>query len=159
MYKIYKKKGKEIKQKSKNEEGITLVALIITIIVLLILAGVTLAMVMGDSGIFGKANSAKENTQIETAKEILKMKVLENELYKETNDAEAKTDEELLNPVKEKLIQDGYTINEDNTITIGEETIDIPEEIASISTGWDEDGIVVTAKDIQINQKIITAKR
>lgn len=40
-------------------------------------------------------------------------------------------------------------INEDNTITIGEETIDIPEEIASISTGWDEDGIVVTAKDIQ----------
>ena len=41
-----------MKQKLKREKGITLVALVITIIVLLILAGVTLAMVMGDSGIF-----------------------------------------------------------------------------------------------------------
>ncbi len=38
--------------------GITLIALIITIIILLILAGVTLSMVMGDSGIFSKANNA-----------------------------------------------------------------------------------------------------
>ena len=41
-----------MKQKLKNERGITLVALVITIIVLLILAGVTLSMVMGESGIF-----------------------------------------------------------------------------------------------------------
>ena len=53
-----------MKQKLKNEKGITLVALVITIIVLLILAGVTLSMVMGDSGIFGKSNSAKEKTQL-----------------------------------------------------------------------------------------------
>lgn len=54
-----------MKQKFKNEKGITLVALVITIIVLLILAGVTLSMVMGDSGIFGKANSAKQNYQMQ----------------------------------------------------------------------------------------------
>ena len=118
-----------------SNSAITLVALVITIIVLLIIAGVTLAMVMGDSGIFGKASNAKENTQIETAKEIIKTQVLENELYKKTNDSEAKTDEELLAPVKEKLIQEGYTINEDDTITIGERTINIPEEIANVSSG------------------------
>ena len=62
--------------------AITLIALIITIIVLLILAGVTLNMVMGESGIFNKANSAKEQTQKSTAEEIIKLAVLENEANK-----------------------------------------------------------------------------
>lgn len=115
--------------------GITLIALIITIIILLILAGVTLSMVMGESGIFGKANKAKEQTQIANAKEIIRTAVLENEVYKNTGDANAKNDTKLLDPVKEKLQQEGYTINDDNTITIGETTINIPYEIASASTG------------------------
>lgn len=115
--------------------GITLIALIITIIILLILAGVTLSMVMGESGIFGKANKAKEQTQIANAKEIIRTAVLENEVYKNTGDANAKNDTKLLDPVKEKLQQEGYTINDDNTITIGETTINIPDEIASASTG------------------------
>ena len=115
--------------------GITLIALIITIIILLILAGVTLSMVMGESGIFGKANKAKEQTQIANAKEIIRTAVLENEVYKNTGDANAKNDTDLLDPVKEKLQQEGYTINDDNTITIGKTTINIPGEIASASTG------------------------
>ena len=115
--------------------GITLIALIITIIILLILAGVTLSMVMGESGIFGKANKAKEQTQIANAKEIIRTAVLENEVYKNTGDINAKSDTDLLEPVKEKLQQEGYTINDDNTITIGKTTINIPDEIASASTG------------------------
>ena len=39
----------------KNNEGITLIALIITVIVLLILVGVTIATLMGDNGILTKA--------------------------------------------------------------------------------------------------------
>ena len=54
----------------KSNSAITLIALIITIIVLLILAGVTLSMVMGESGIFSKANNASEQTKISNAKEI-----------------------------------------------------------------------------------------
>ena len=115
--------------------GITLIALIITIIILLILAGVTLSMVMGDSGIFSKANNASEQTKIANAKEIIRTAVLENEVYKNTGDANAKSDTDLLDPVKEKLQQEGYTINDDNTITIGKATINIPDEIASASTG------------------------
>ena len=52
----------------KKINGITLISLIITIIILLILAGITLAMVIGNSGIFNKANLAKqeyENAQKE----------------------------------------------------------------------------------------------
>ena len=42
-----------------KESGITLIALVITIIVLLILAGVTIAMVVGDNGILTRAREAK----------------------------------------------------------------------------------------------------
>ena len=41
-----------------NERGITLVALVVTIVVLLILAGITITYVLSDNGIFGKANDA-----------------------------------------------------------------------------------------------------
>lgn len=130
-----KKMQTKMYKKINSDTAITLVALVITIIVLLILAGVTLSMVMGESGIFGKANKAKEQTQIANAKEIIRTAVLENELYKNTGDVNAKSDTELLDPVKEKLQQEGYTINDDNTITIGKTTINIPDEIASASTG------------------------
>jgi len=45
----------------RKENGVTLVALVITIIVLLILAGVTISMVMGDDGILGNAESAAKD--------------------------------------------------------------------------------------------------
>ena len=46
----------------KNERGITLVALVVTIVVLLILAGITIMYVMSDNGVFGKAQQAKTDT-------------------------------------------------------------------------------------------------
>ena len=46
----------------KSKKGITLIVLIITIIVLLILAGVSISLVAGDSGILSKALDASENT-------------------------------------------------------------------------------------------------
>ena len=46
-----------------NARGITLIALVITIIVLLILAGVTIAALSGDNGILTKAKEAKEKTE------------------------------------------------------------------------------------------------
>ena len=52
------------KQKFKiKERGITLIALVITIIVLLILAGITIAAISGDNGILQNAARAKEETE------------------------------------------------------------------------------------------------
>ena len=61
------------KQKLKENKGITLIALVITIIVLLILAGVTIATLTGDNGILKKAGDAK--TQTEQAKEDENFKI------------------------------------------------------------------------------------
>ena len=46
----------------KNNKGITLIALVITIIVLLILAGISIAMLTGNNGLLTKANDAKSET-------------------------------------------------------------------------------------------------
>ena len=118
----------------KSNSAITLIALIITIIVLLILAGVTLSMVMGESGIFSKANNASEQTKISNAKEIIRMQVLENELNKKTKDANAKSDEDLQVDVETKLTEEGYKV-EEGKITIGSTEINIAEEIANASSG------------------------
>ena len=52
----------EQKRMQKNSKGITLIALVITIIVLLILAGVTIATLTGDNGILTQAGKAKDKT-------------------------------------------------------------------------------------------------
>lgn len=51
------------KKQERREKGITLVALVITIIVLLILAGVTLATLTGENGILTRAQEAKNETE------------------------------------------------------------------------------------------------
>lgn len=59
----------------KRNQGITLVALVITIIILLILAGITINSLMG-SGLFEKAKEAKEEYSKAGAKEKVQMEVL-----------------------------------------------------------------------------------
>ncbi len=46
--------------KKTNENGITLIALVVTIVVLLILAGVTITYVLADGGIFNSATQARD---------------------------------------------------------------------------------------------------
>ena len=57
----------------KREKGITLIALVITIIVLLILAGVSIATLTGQNGILTKASTAKEESNREGAREKLNL--------------------------------------------------------------------------------------
>lgn len=65
-----------MKEIQKNKKGITLIALIITIIVLLILAGVTIATLTGDNGILNQANKAKEKTELAGLKEQIELEIL-----------------------------------------------------------------------------------
>ena len=61
--------------KRKQNKGITLIALVITIIVLLILAGVTIATLTGENGILTKASGASESTKQANAEEQVKLAV------------------------------------------------------------------------------------
>ena len=67
-----------LKEEKRNQErGITLIALITTIIVLLILAGITIGAITGSNGIIGQAQSAKEETEISQEKEIIDISTIE----------------------------------------------------------------------------------
>ena len=62
--------------KKERNNGITLIALVITIIVLLILAGVTIASITGENGILSKATNARDNNTKASAEEKVKTEVL-----------------------------------------------------------------------------------
>ncbi len=72
--------------KKTRNEGITLIALVITIIVLLILAGVSIAMLTGDNGILTQASNAKTQQEYSSVVEGIKLSVNEYITEKETGE-------------------------------------------------------------------------
>ncbi len=72
------------KEKQTKNKGITLIALVITIIVLLILAGVSIAMLTGQNGILTQAQKAKTETENAAQNEAVALNQIEQELIKQT---------------------------------------------------------------------------
>ena len=97
--------------KTNRQNGITLIALIITIIVLLILAGVTLSMIMGDSGLFGKAKKAKEQTEITSEKEEIALAVTSSKI---TDTGVSNVKKESLQKALDAQFGENKTLVEDN---------------------------------------------
>ncbi|MCI8273676.1 MAG: hypothetical protein HFJ55_06315, partial [Clostridia bacterium] len=73
MYEV--KYEKEKKEKVVEKRGITLIALVVTIIVLLILAGTSIAMLTGENGIISQAQNAKYNSAKAEIEEKIKLAV------------------------------------------------------------------------------------
>ena len=94
----------------RREKGITLIALVITIIVLLILAGVSIAMLTGENGILTQASNAKLETEYSSVTDTMGLAVNEYVTEKQTNTTELS----FIDWLKEK----GY-INKDNEIQVG----------------------------------------
>ena len=111
--------------RKRQENGITLIALVITIIVLLILAGVTIAMLTGDNGIISKAMQAKIRT--EEAKETEETGLNEIENYINGKSAEAGV-----------VVQDLKSIKSDGTEgeVIGEKVSDGAGGVVPIPSGF-----------------------
>ena len=84
----------------KKEEGITLIALIITIIVLLILAGISINSLINDNGIFRFAESITEKYNDSVAEEMMEMYKVSNAIGEEVS-------------IKDKMINDGVITQED----------------------------------------------
>lgn len=70
---------KNTKRIIKNNHGITLIALVVTIIILLILAGISISLIAGGEGILKKAELAVDTTNIESAKEQVLLKIAEEQ--------------------------------------------------------------------------------
>ena len=72
----------------KKENGVTLVALVVTIIVLIILAGISINLILGDNGIITIAKRAKENTELAKVEEETELNELYEQLISEGSSSE-----------------------------------------------------------------------
>ena len=63
------------KIRNKKERGVTLIALVVTIIVLIVLAGISINLIFGNLGIVTKEKEAKEENLKQTAKEVMNLKI------------------------------------------------------------------------------------
>ena len=167
-------KQKEIKKLNK---GITLIALVITIIVLLILAGVSIAMLTGQNGILTQAQKAGEQTEIGEEKEAITLAY--NGAKAENNGGDVDADDlnrnfgysnteaeaEGSNPITVTFKESGrqYTIDENGVISDpveaniiasiriegekSEGTPPMPSDEFSYVTGTVDDGYVIEDKN------------
>lgn len=87
---------KQILTKQKGNRGITLIALVITIIVLLILAGISIATLTGENGVLTKANTAKEQTEVADTIERARVDILETQAENKSGDITKKQFVEIL---------------------------------------------------------------
>ena len=106
----------------KKEKAITLIALVISIIVILILAGISIQTLMGENGIINKASIAKEESKKKEYKEELEIIGIDLEEKEGIN----LSSEEFMEKYKEKIVADAMfevaklndPIDEDGTIVI-----------------------------------------
>ena len=132
------------KLKIKQEEGITLIALVVTIVVLLILAGISLNLVLGQNGVIGKAKDAKNSTekgqaqdevnlainylQIEDATSTLtqeeRRKILEDELRKISADSSVSISGDGFKIIHKKY---EFFVDEDLNVSDSEKKFDASE--------------------------------
>ena len=66
-------RDKNLNKQTRRISGITLIALVVTIVVLLILAGITISLVFSENGIISKSKNAKEQTEISQVREQLEL--------------------------------------------------------------------------------------
>ena len=118
-------------QKQKNKEkGITLVALVVTIIVLIILAGVSIAMIVGDNGIITQAQNAQRETEQAQAREKLELALidLQTEKYMNSNyNAEQFVTDYLTN--RGMVVQDNIVIVDGYQFAIDRENLTITQSL------------------------------
>lgn len=106
----------------KNNKGITLIALVVTIIVLLILAGVSIAMLTGQNGILNRASDAGESTAVANAKEKVTLAINEaiTDYYKDTYTGSEATTTTLYSASKTALLKLNNVEESGATITVEE---------------------------------------
>ena len=121
--------------KLKSKKGITLVALVVTIVVLLILAGVSINAVLGDNGIIKKANQAASVTKEAEVKEAINRTILEFYL---TNDYETLEDFLKAKVTEGKI--DSVTKNADGTLTVKKGNYSVTVENKTNSSGGSSSG-------------------
>ena len=106
------------KEKQRKSKGITLIALVITISVLLILAGVSIAMLTGENGILTQAQTSKEKT--DEAEDMEKIKLAVSEAQIGENNYQKLNENNLQKALNNQFGENSTVVldNDDGTYTV-----------------------------------------
>ena len=159
---------KAIINQKETQKGITLIALVITIIVLLILAGVSIAMLTGQNGILTQANNAKNETELASAKEKVELAVIG--AISQTRDGTltvGKLRTELANyggtvegdtfPVTATVDGKSFTVDNKGNVTSTGSSDQTPTEQGTLGTVTGSETKNTTVKDSLGNQVVVPA--
>ena len=135
-----------------NKKGITLIALVVTVVVLIILAGVSINAVLGDNGIIKKANQAASVTKEAEVKEAINRTILEFYL---TNDYETLEDFLKAKVTEGKI--DSVTKNADGTLTVKKGEYSVTVENKTNSSGGSSSGGETQTPEITIGEAKVVA--
>ena len=134
-----KKVLKNVKEIFKNEVGITLIALVVTIVVLLILAATSISMLNGDNGILSKAGQARDDTIVGEEKEQVELAYISAAVKKLG-----------VNVDKDDLQDElDVSVGEDKTTVTGSETLKVKFEETENEYTVSQNGIVAKIKNIR----------
>ena len=126
----------------KKEKGVTLIALVVTIIVLIILAGISITTLTGDKGLIDEAT----NTSSEAQRESIIEKIQADLLKEKTKTGNTPTKDELKAIIEENGYNEG-TLGDNNFVTKdGGYTIDYDEII-----GWENN---LTVEELKVGDKV-----
>ena len=138
--------------KTKEIKGITLITLAITIVVLIILAGVSINAVIGDDGIIRKAQNSANLTKEAELKEAINRTILEFYL---TNDYETLEDFLKAKVTEGKI--DSVTKNTDGTLTVKKGEYSVTVENKTNSSGGSSSGGETQTPEITIGEVKVVA--
>ena len=105
-------------KKVKGQSGITLVALVVTIVVLLILAGITIALVFAQNGVVGKAQEAARESNKGTIADNIQGYIVSQQMEAIQTNA----DQDITTDLKSALTAAGITNSGSGTVTVKADT-------------------------------------
>ena len=154
------RKTEKVTKLKRNEKGITLIALVITIIVLLILAGVAISMLSGENGILTQAAKAKTEHEVEakTEEAILNSTAVQMEIAAKGLKNVRCSNGFVTGTNIEQLTTLGYSIdpNEAGKITTGVKVLKDGKQVATVVVYGDVngDGLSDAIDSVAINRAI-----
>ena len=113
----------------KKEKGITLIALVVTIVVLLILAGVSINLVIGNNGIITKSKEARIVTRADNAEDEVELWKNNNYIAKNSNGSSESKNDMLQRLIDKKLVYEDEIDRNNEIITIKREDGTIVKKI------------------------------
>ena len=137
----------------KNQKGITLIALVVTIVVLLILAGITITYVMSEGGIFNTAKKAADETEIAAIKDYVTSAVYDLSAFAYAPTAYTQSKEEIFTDafpatatVNSGTVTATYDTDSGLTVSVTGATVQLPNSETTYTVGYSNGSITVNKK-------------